>query len=77
MAVRYGRTIAALIVLALFLAVVILFGTVDLNLDEHALTDVRSAPILSTDVPATDDVTPLPLQSESPLDGRHTPAAGQ
>ena len=73
---RYGRWIAVLIVLALLLAVVILFGTVDLNLDESTLTDVRSAPVLSNDAPAEDMGAPFPTQTENPPQEQATPAPG-
>ena len=76
MAVRYGRWIAALIVLALLLAVVVLFGTVDLDSGENTLTDVRSAPILATDGPTGATVTPLPSQDERPP-GEQSPFAPQ
>ncbi len=46
---RYGRWIAALLMLALLLAVVIIFSTVDLDLRSTSATDVHSAPILSGD----------------------------
>ena len=46
---RYGRWIAALLMLALLLAVVIIFSTVDLDTQSTSATDVNSAPILSSD----------------------------
>ncbi len=63
---RYGRWIAALILIALLLAVVILFGTLDLGLDENSMTDVGSAPILSGADPEATELSPLP-QPEEPI----------
>jgi hypothetical protein len=70
---RYGRWIAALIMAALLMAVVILFATVDLDLNTHTTTDVRSAPIFSgADATATQDF----LLTSPEATATETPAAG-
>lgn len=56
---RHGRTIAAFIMVALLMAVVILFATVDLQFDSNTMTDVGSAPILSGDDRSVTPASPL------------------
>ena len=71
---RYGRWIAALIMIALLLAVVILFGTVDLGMDGNTLTDIHSAPILSGNGPGEDEGYPSP-ETENPPQSPESPTA--